>query len=58
MKIICFILSLLSFQNAFAQPGVPSGSQPLDISKLAPGTYYYTITGSGTGERTGRVGGG
>lgn len=34
---------------------VTSDSQPLDISKLAPGTYYYTLAGSGTGERTGRL---
>ncbi|SEI38231.1 Por secretion system C-terminal sorting domain-containing protein [Dyadobacter sp. SG02] len=32
---------------------VTSDSQPLDISKLAPGTYYYLLTG--TGEVTGRL---
>lgn len=34
---------------------VTSDSQPLDISKLAPGTYYYSLTGSGTVEHTGRL---
>jgi photosystem II stability/assembly factor-like uncharacterized protein len=34
---------------------VTSDSQPLDISKLAPGSYYYMLTGSGTGDRTGRL---
>lgn len=34
---------------------VSSDSQPLDISKLAPGTYYYTLTGNEAGERKGRL---
>ncbi|MBO9613523.1 MAG: T9SS type A sorting domain-containing protein [Dyadobacter sp.] len=34
---------------------ITSDSQPLDISRLAPGTYYYTLTGSGAGERKGRL---
>lgn len=34
---------------------ITSDSQPLDISKLAPGTYYYTLTGCGAGESKGRL---
>ncbi|MCF0071192.1 T9SS type A sorting domain-containing protein [Dyadobacter sp. CY261] len=34
---------------------ITSDNQSLDISELEPGTYFYTITGSGTGDRTGRL---
>ncbi|MNL37408.1 hypothetical protein D3C87_1595510 [compost metagenome] len=34
---------------------VTSDSQPIDISKLAPGTYYYQLIGSSAGEKNGRL---
>ncbi|SDF76921.1 Por secretion system C-terminal sorting domain-containing protein [Dyadobacter soli] len=49
-----FQLSDANGKVAFTSP-VISDSQPLDISKLSPGTYYYTLTGSDEGEIKGRL---